>query len=207
MFKMNNSGLPSDDGPQHNMLMNLSHSSSNVPPAPSAAPLQTFTPPTQATVAPPQVAQPSYTPVAPSYAPHPQPPVASSSTIQNDMEAFVQLILEHPQYQELFKGPPGPIGPTGATGAQGSQGETGPRGEEGIEGYIGETGPPGNQGDPGPQGPPGEIDLSNGLDLNSKQISNLGEPVNDNDAVTKKYVDDLFERFESFLQALKSEAV
>ena len=124
----------------------------------------------------------------------------TQSSFQNDMEAFVQLILEHPQYQELFKGPPGL---NGEPGQPGPQGEQGPKGEQGIQGEEGYEGPPGIRGEmgpPGPPGPPGNIDLSNGLDLQQQTIKNLGEPTCDTDAVTKKYVDDLFE---SLLNATK----
>lgn len=123
-----------------------------------------------------------------------QPQLASSSTeFRDDMESFVQLILEHPQYQELFKGPKGDQGEKGETGEPGRDGQDGERGEEGAEGYEGPAGPQ------GPPGPSGEFDLSNGLDLGGHAITNLSEPVHGTDAVTKKYVDDLFERLEQML--------
>lgn len=138
-------------------------------------------------------------PVAPAMTP---PPVAvvpnnkvSESTgsavvnpFKDDMESFIQLILEHPQYQELFKGPKGEPGEKGEKGEKGERGEQGERGEDGADGYDGPPGPP------GPPGPAGEFDLSNGLDVLGKSIVNVNEPVTATDAVTKKYVDDLFER-------------
>ena len=204
MFKVNSSGLPSEDGPQHQslrMTVNASHSLAPIVPVATAPPLQTFTPPSQ----PPVTTTPVYQSQTPqtTYQPVQNPP----TNFQNDMEAFIQLILEHPQYQDLFKGPPGLEGPTGPAGIQGIQGHQGDKGEEGIEGYEGPSGPQGVQGEPGPEGPPGVIDLSKGLDLANQKILNLGEPINENDAVTKKYVDDMFERFETFLHTLKNDMI
>jgi Collagen triple helix repeat (20 copies) len=218
MFRVNNSGLPSEDGPQHNVLMKKTNSlaqvvqGANVPQHKQ----MNFTPPTQFV---PQINLPQPTTVTPQQQPYTQStniqqpytqPYTQSTNIQQDMEAFIQLILEHPQYQSLFKGPPGPIGETGPSGPPGETGPTGQNGEEGIEGYEGPPGPPGPQGEIGPigpQGPPGELDLENGLDLKNTKILNLADPVDDNDAVTKKYVDDFFERLETYVTALKSESV
>jgi hypothetical protein len=122
------------------------------------------------------------------------------SSFQHDMEAFVQLILEHPQYQDLFKGPSGTNGEVGPTGPKGESGEPGAQGPPGEEGY---EGPPGVQGPMGPPGPPGVFDVSNGLDMQGQVMRNLGEPISDTDAVTKKYVDDLFEQFEALLNSKK----
>lgn len=210
MFRVNNSGLPSEDGPQYNSLMNKSYSLSPMTPVEQPKQVQPFPVPIPISVeTPPHVARVQQVPKAQSQSPNIniQQPQTQSTNFQNDMEAFIQLILEHPQYQDLFRGPPGPQGPTGMQGPQGIQGEQGLRGEEGIEGYEGPPGPQGTSGIDGPTGPigpPGEIDLSNGLDLQNKLISNLAEPIHDNDAVTKKYVDDLFERFDTFLQTLKN---
>jgi hypothetical protein len=210
MFKVNNSGLPSEDGPQHNIHMNKGYSKSprTVTPVPQEKPLQQFSQPPQSQPPPIQQQQQQQQPLPQVRSRSlPTPQAQQSSSIQNDMEAFIQLILEHPQYQELFRGIPGPEGPQGPKGESGLPGPPGPMGEEGIEGLQGECGQQGETGPDGPQGPPGEIDLSNGLDLGFQSITNLKEPVNDSDAVTKKYVDDLFERFETFLHALKSEPV
>lgn len=126
-----------------------------------------------------------------------QPQLTTPSTeFRNDMESFVQLILEHPQYQELFKGPRGERGEKGETGQPGRDGKTGEKGEDGAEGYEGPAGPQ------GPPGPPGEFDLSNGIDLGGKAITNLSEPIHGTDAVTKKYVDDLFEHLEQMFKNL-----
>lgn len=121
----------------------------------------------------------------------------NQNQFRDDMEAFVQLILEHPQYQELFKGPKGDTGEIGPVGPTGPPGEKGEKGEDGAEGYEGQPGPPGPQG---PTGPPSELDLTNGLNMNGQGIKNLAEPIYDTDAVTKKYVDDLFERIEQLLK-------
>lgn len=152
-----------------------------------------------------------YTPPTPTQARQPVQPVQpvqqvqqssqQQSSFQHDMEAFVQLILEHPQYQDLFKGPAGINGEAGPTGPKGDQGEPGAQGPPGEEGY---EGPPGTQGQMGPPGPPGVFDVSNGLDMQNQIMRNLGEPVNDTDAVTKKYVDDLFEQFEALLNSKKA---
>jgi hypothetical protein len=156
----------------------------------------------------PKYIPPTPTP-SPSYAPkqvvqtsQPSQPIQPQhSSFQHDMEAFVQLILEHPQYQDLFKGPSGTNGEVGPTGPKGEQGEPGAQGPPGEEGY---EGPPGIQGPMGPPGPPGIFDVSNGLDMQGQVMRNLGEPINDTDAVTKKYVDDLFEQFEALVNAKKS---
>lgn len=118
------------------------------------------------------------------------PPAAVGTTnpFRDDMESFIQLILEHPQYQELFKGPKGDQGEKGEQGERGEKGEQGERGEDGSDGYDGPPGPP------GPTGPAGVVDLSQGLDLLGNGIVNVGEPATATDVVTKKYVDDLFER-------------
>lgn len=222
MFRVNNSGLPSEDGPQHNVLMKKTNSIAQiVPPVGGSQPKQiNFPPPpkfapqinTQFDASHPQHPQHPQYPQQPPQPPQPQAPqpYTQSTNIQHDMEAFIQLILEHPQYQGLFRGPPGPVGEVGPPGPPGEVGPTGANGEEGIEGYEGPPGPPGPQGEIGPigpQGPPGELDLENGLDLKNTKISNLADPVDDNDAVTKKYVDDFFERLETYVIALKSESV
>ena len=207
MFKVNNSGLPSEDGPQRNIFMNKSFSLAPMTPVEQPKPVQQFSQPTNTPVATPVVQQQFQPPVTRVQPVQTQQPQTQSTNIQNDMEAFIQLILEHPQYQDLFRGIPGPQGPTGPAGPQGLPGERGERGEEGVEGLEGVPGIQGPVGPIGPVGPPGEIDLSNGLDLKNTNVFNLAEPVNESDAVTKKYVDDLFERFETFLQSLKSESV
>lgn len=213
MFRVNNSGLPSEDGPQHNVLMKKINSIAQIVQPTGGAQQQkpmNFTPPTQFV---PQINNSQPAPQSIPIVAHPQPqsqPYTQSNNIQQDMEAFIQLILEHPQYQNLFKGPPGPAGETGPPGPIGETGPPGQNGEEGIEGYEGPPGPPGPQGEIGPigpQGPPGELDLENGLDLKNTKIFNLADPIDDNDAVTKKYVDDFFERLETYVIALKSESV
>lgn len=138
----------------------------------------------------------------------PQPPKQPSqqqtvnpSSFQQDMEAFIQLILEHPQYQDLFKGPqgePGTVGPQGPAGEPGQPGERGPQGEEGYEG------PPGVQGPMGLQGPPGVFEVTDDLDMKGFSLKNVAEPRNDTDVVTKKYVDDLFEQIEQLLNKKKN---
>lgn len=214
MFRVNNSGLPSEDGPQHNVLMKKTNSIAQMVPSANASNQKpaNFKPPTRFA---PQInnSQPPPVPVQQTpptvVQPHSQP-YTQSTNIQQDMEAFIQLILEHPQYQSLFKGPPGPMGETGPPGPPGETGPIGPNGEEGVEGYEGPPGPPGPQGEIGqigPQGPPGELDLENGLDLKNSKIFNLADPVDDSDAVTKKYVDDFFERLETYVIALNSESV
>jgi hypothetical protein len=205
MFKVNNSGLPSEDGPQHNIFMKKSFSLSPMTPVEQPKPVQQFSQPTPVVVPSVQVPPPQS-----RTREQPIQPQTQSTNFQNDMEAFIQLILEHPQYQDLFRGIPGPQGPVGPTGPQGLAGEKGDTGEEGIEGVQGEPGLQGEMGPMGPMGPPGppgELNFEDGLDLGTKPIYNLAEPVNDSDAVTKKYVDDLFERFEAYIQGLKSEAV
>lgn len=140
---------------------------------------------------------------APPTAPTPQQPVqpTNPSSFQQDMEAFIQLILEHPQYQDLFKGPPGEpgaVGPQGTAGEPGQPGERGPQGEEGYEG------PPGVQGPMGLQGPPGVFEVNEDLDMKGFSLKNVAEPRNDTDVVTKKYVDDLFEQMEQLLNKKKN---
>lgn len=128
-------------------------------------------------------------------------PSSNPSSFQHDMEAFIQLILEHPQYQDLFKGPKGDtgeVGPMGQKGEPGTPGERGPQGEEGYEG------PPGVQGPMGLQGPPGVFEVTEDFDMKGFSLKNLGEPRNDTDAVTKKYVDDLFEQIENLLNKKKN---
>jgi len=142
-------------------------------------------------------------PVAPVSVPpsQQQPTSQSPSSFQQDMEAFIQLILEHPQYQDLFKGPrgePGAVGPQGPAGEPGQPGERGPQGEEGYEG------PPGIQGPMGLQGPPGVFEVNEDLDMKGFTLRNVAEPRNDTDVVTKKYVDDLFEQFEQLLNKKKN---
>lgn len=157
-----------------------------------------------------QVAPPN-TPVSSRPVPLPvvvEPVVAPSAAVgtttnpfRDDMESFIQLILEHPQYQELFKGPKGDQGEKGERGEQGEKGEQGERGEDGSDGYDGPPGPP------GPAGPAGVFDLSQGLDLLGHGIVNVSEPVTAADVVTKKYVDDLFERVIQLLKDNHKDAV
>lgn len=133
---------------------------------------------------------------APVPAPPPPPPPSSSSSFENDMESFVQLVLEHPQYQELFRGPAGvqgEPGPPGPEGRQGLRGEQGPEGFEGPAGPVGPTGPQGEQGEY-PTALPG--DLFAGFHL----IRGLHDPEIDTDAATKQYVDDMAERIETSLR-------
>lgn len=140
-------------------------------------------------------------PKAPTLQPSQQQPPSNPSSFQQDMEAFIQLILEHPQYQDLFKGPPGEpgaVGPQGPTGEPGQPGERGPQGEEGYEG------PPGVQGPMGLQGPPGVFEVTEDLDMKGFSLKNVAEPRNDTDVVTKKYVDDLFEQIEQLLNKKKN---
>lgn len=153
-------------------------------------------------VAPPNtpVSSRSATPVVVTPPAAPQPSVGTNS-FRDDMESFIQLILEHPQYQELFKGPKGDQGEKGEQGERGEQGLQGERGEDGSDGYDGPPGPP------GPAGPVGEFDLSNGLDLLGKSIVNVSDPVTATDVVTKKYVDDLFERVIQLLKDNHKNAV
>lgn len=194
MFRINNSrNIPTEDALKRQFGNFQQSSVQTAPVAPKYIP-----PPMPSPVHPPREIT-----ITPVVSQQPQPSVqlpSSNYQIQNDMEAFIQLILEHPQYQELFKGPQGPPGDFGPQGPQGEQGPQGPPGEEGAEGYEGPEGPPGPPGPPGPVGPSGEIDMSNGLDLLGHSITNLSEPINDSDAVTKKYVDDLFERLDAFLR-------
>ncbi len=141
---------------------------------------------------------------APPKAPTPQPsqqPPSNPSSFQQDMEAFIQLILEHPQYQDLFKGPPGEPGPAGQQGPAGEPGQPGERGPQGEEGY---EGPPGVQGPMGLQGPPGVFEVTEDLDMKGFSLKNVAEPRNDTDVVTKKYVDDLFEQIEQLLNKKKN---
>lgn len=127
--------------------------------------------------------------------------VGTTNPFRDDMESFIQLILEHPQYQELFKGPKGDQGEKGEQGERGEKGEQGERGEDGSDGYDGPPGPP------GPAGPAGVFDLSHGLDLLGNGIINVSEPVTATDVVTKKYVDDLFERVIQLLKDNHKDAV
>lgn len=198
MFKNNNKkgSIPTEDMMQHKVRsINVSTSlpttteNSQYQPRPT-----TQSQPTQYRPQPPPQSQPQ---------PQPQPKSQQPQSIdmKQDMEAFVQLILEHPQYQDLFKGPAGPQGdqgPPGPKGEDGRDGEPGPQGEEGYEG------PPGIQGPMGPPGPPGQFELNEDLDLKGFAIKNLSEPRNDTDAVTKKYVDDLFEHLESLIKSKKN---
>ena len=211
MFKVNNSGLPSEDGPQHNIFMKKSFSLSPMTPVEQPKPVQQFSQPSSnVPIATPVQIQEPTRPRSHSVPQQVIQPQTQSTNFQNDMEAFIQLILEHPQYQDLFRGIPGVEGPPGPTGPQGIRGEKGETGEEGIEGVQGEPGLQGEMGPMGPMGPtgpPGELNIEDGLDLGLKPIYNLADTVNDSDAVTKKYVDDLFERFETYIQSLKTESV
>ena len=193
MFRANDkSGIPTED------MMNYKIRSINVNTSlpkienpttfqqqtPVSKPSTQFVPPTAPTPSPPQ-----------------QPASQSPSSFQQDMEAFIQLILEHPQYQDLFKGPqgePGAVGPQGPAGEPGQPGERGPQGEEGYEG------PPGVQGPMGLQGPPGVFEVNEDLDMKGFTLKNVAEPRNDTDVVTKKYVDDLFEQIEQLLNKKKN---
>lgn len=199
MFRINDSlknGIPTEDALHFkiksiNVSTNLPTNLENTSYQPSSttvkpAPPTQFKPPTQ-----PQPVQVTSTPVS-TYNP---------SSFQHDMEAFIQLILEHPQYQDLFKGPKGDtgeVGPVGPKGEPGTPGERGPQGEEGYEG------PPGVQGPMGLQGPPGVFEVNEDFDMKGFSLRNLGEPRNDTDAVTKKYVDDLFEQIENLLNKKKN---
>ena len=204
MFKNNNNkgSIPTEDMMQHKVRsINVSTSlptpnneNSQYQPRPTT---QSQTQPTQYKPSQPQVQQ------QPRSQPQVQQPQQQTQTVdvKQDMEAFVQLIFEHPQYQDLFKGPVGPQGeqgPPGPKGEDGRDGEPGPQGEEGYEG------PPGIQGPMGPPGPPGQFELTEDLDLKGFAIKNLSEPRSDTDAVTKKYVDDLFEHLESLIKSKKN---
>ena len=96
-------------------------------------------------------------------------------------------------------------GPRGIDGPKGDPGPPGPKGDQGIPGPKGNQGPPGPKGDRGPLGPSGgpkgdkgdngdRGDKGNGFTLTPtgnfslgwKKLISVGEPIKDNDAVTKK---------------------
>lgn len=106
-----------------------------------------------------------------------------------------------PQGPQGEVGPQGPQGIQGEVGPQGPQGEVGPQGPQGIQG---EVGPQGSQGEVGPQGPAGKdaptdqyLPYSGGtmtgpLNMGTNRITNVIAPVEEGDAVNRKYVDDGF---------------
>lgn len=199
MFRINDSlknGIPTEDALHFkiksiNVSTNLPTNLENTSYQPSSTTVKPtphiqFKPPTQ--LQPVQVTSTSVS-------------TSNPSSFQHDMEAFIQLILEHPQYQDLFKGPKGDTGESGPTGPKGEPGTPGERGPQGEEGY---EGPPGVQGPMGLQGPPGVFEVNEDFDMKGFSLRNLGEPRNDTDAVTKKYVDDLFEQIENLLNKKKN---
>ena len=122
------------------------------------------------------------------------------------------------------QGPTGPKGDTGAQGIQGPIGQTGPQGPKGDTGTTGPAGPSGAQGVQGPKGENGkpfliakiyatQEDMNNGYATDGLQegelvaiATNTGgkmvgklklgiEPNEDDDAVTKKYVDAILPAF------------
>lgn len=202
MFKINDrkGSIPTEDMMQHKVRsINVSTSLPAQIPTTENSQYQ----PRPTTSQPPSQPQYKPQPPQPQSQPKSQPPPPQSHSVdaRQDMEAFIQLILEHPQYQDLFKGPQGPQGEQGLPGPKGEDGRDGEPGPQGEEGY---EGPPGIQGPMGPPGPPGQFDLTEDLDLKGFTIKNLSEPRSDTDAVTKKYVDDLFEHLESLIKSKKS---
>ena len=197
MFRANDkSGIPTED------MMNYKIRSINVNTSLPKVENVQYQQQSSATSKPPtQFTPPTVAPVSVPPPPQQQSSQSSPSSFQQDMEAFIQLILEHPQYQDLFKGPkgePGDVGPQGPAGEPGQPGERGPQGEEGYEG------PPGVQGPMGLQGPPGVFEVNEDLDMKGFTLRNVAEPRNETDVVTKKYVDDLFEQFEQLLNKKKN---
>lgn len=102
------------------------------------------------------------------------------------------------------QGPQGAQGTTGAQGPQGSQGPAGPRGATGpagppgSTGATGQTGPRGATGPAGPRGATGPAGSGSGglpltssgdYDIQSKKLTNVKDPVSDQDAATKKWTD------------------
>ena len=86
------------------------------------------------------------------------------------------------------RGPAGPMGPrglkgsTGATGPTGPRGLTGPAGPRGLKGAVGPSGPPGSAGT---DGAGHKLDSSGNYDIQNKRLINVGEGVNNADAVNK----------------------
>ena len=93
-------------------------------------------------------------------------------------------------------GPRGPRGSKGEKGDQGPKGDTGATGKKGPKGDTGATGPRGNvgprggKGDKGDQGRTTIPTVSQDLSMNDNNIGQLKTPTEDDDAATKKYVDD-----------------
>lgn len=106
-----------------------------------------------------------------------------------------------PQGLQGEVGPQGPQGIQGEVGPQGPQGEVGPQGPQGIQG---EAGPQGPRGEMGPQGPAGKDaptdqylpysggTMSGPLNMGTNRITNVIAPVEEGDAVNRKYVDEGF---------------
>ena len=194
MFRANDkSGIPTED------MMNYKIRSINVNTSLPKVENVQYQQQSSASKPPPTQFTPPVAPVASVTVSQPQQ--SSPSSFQQDMEAFIQLILEHPQYQDLFKGPKGDQGEQGPQGPSGEPGQPGERGPQGEEGY---EGPPGVQGPMGLQGPPGVFEVDGDLDMKGFTLKNVAEPRNDTDVVTKKYVDDLFEQIEQLLNKKKN---
>ena len=103
-----------------------------------------------------------------------------------------------------IQGPPGAAGPPGPKGNTGAKGDTGPQGAPGPKGDTGPQGAPGPKGDTGPQGASGpkgatgakgdtgsfsSAPLAGDIDMNKHKVINSAPPSNDNDLVTKKYLE------------------
>ncbi len=86
-------------------------------------------------------------------------------------------------------GATGPAGPPGGIGAAGSQGPTGPQGPAGSQGPTGPQGPAGSQGPAGPQGPAAPTP--------EPTPTPMPEPVNQDDALTRAYVEKAIARYQS----------
>ena len=94
------------------------------------------------------------------------------------------------------KGGTSPQGPQDLKGDKGDQGPKGDKGDTGLQGPQGLKGDKGDKGDVGLQGPRGPAGSSSittinqNLSMSNHKITQLGTPTQNDDAATKKYVDD-----------------
>ena len=90
-------------------------------------------------------------------------------------------------------GSQGPKGDKGDTGQRGPKGDNRDKGDQGDQGPKGDKGDTGSQGPKGDKGDPGSTSIptiNQDADFRGCKITNLGTPIQDKDAATKKYVDD-----------------
>ena len=89
------------------------------------------------------------------------------------------------------QGATGPEGPTGPTGPTGTRGAMGDKGDQGIQGPRGATGPKGAKED---KGDSGLSTVDQNLSMRNYKIVQLGTPTQANDAASKGYVDQSWDR-------------